>query len=174
MPTDQPITPKHRLRWYQFSLRTLLIFVTLFACACSWFAVKKQQANRQKEAVQALERHGYHITYDYEHYGISRNYYVPTPAPDWIVKLVGKDFLYDVYGVGATISLPIMQFHMPALTDADMTVFEQLPRLRTLRFRNKYGNPAKITDKGLAHLQKLKYLEDLELIDTLVTEAGVQ
>jgi len=28
------------LRWYQFSLRTLLVFVTLCAMACSWLGVK--------------------------------------------------------------------------------------------------------------------------------------
>lgn len=43
-------------RWYQFSLRTLLIFVTLFAISCSWFAVKLQQARRQREAVEKIRK----------------------------------------------------------------------------------------------------------------------
>jgi hypothetical protein len=38
---------KRKLRWNQFSLRSLLIFVTVFAFACSWLSVKRQQAKRQ-------------------------------------------------------------------------------------------------------------------------------
>jgi hypothetical protein len=37
--TEQPANPKPKRRWYQYSLRTLLICVTLFAVACSWFAI---------------------------------------------------------------------------------------------------------------------------------------
>jgi hypothetical protein len=148
--------------------------VTVFAIFCSWFTVKKQQADRQKAAVQALKSHGYHITYDYEHYSTVVGYDKPTPAPHWIVELVGKDFLYDVYGVGEPISLPLMKFHVPALSDADMTVFEQLPRLRTIRLCNKFGNPANITDKGLAPLKNIKSLESLDLCDTQVTDAGIR
>jgi hypothetical protein len=36
---EKPV--KRKLRWYQYSLRTLLIVVTLFAVACSWSAVSK-------------------------------------------------------------------------------------------------------------------------------------
>jgi hypothetical protein len=95
------------------------------------------------------------------------------PAPDWIVNWVGKDFLYDVYSVGEPISLPLLKFHVPALTDADMAVFEHLPRLRTIRLCNKFGNPAKITDPGMAPLKKLKLLEILDLNDTPVTDAEI-
>lgn len=172
---DQPDKPKGKLRWYQFSLRSLLIVVTLFGFACSWFTVKKQQADRQKAAVNVLESHGYEITYDYEHYSTEPGYDKPTPAPNWLVNLVGKDFLYEVYSVGEPISLPgCIKQQMPAFTDADMAIFEQLPKLRTIRFCNRYGNPAKITDKGLAQQEKLKFLEELNLYDTQVTDAGIR
>ena len=171
---DQFSKPKDKLRWYQYSLRTLLICVTLFAVFCSWFAVKKQQADRQKKAVQALESHGYHIGYYYGDYATVRSYDDPMPAPDWFVSLVGKDFLYDVHSVGETISLPTMKFHVPAMTDADMVAFDQLPQLQNVRFRNIRGNPAKITDEGISHLVNLKDLEFLDLSDTLVTDAGLK
>jgi hypothetical protein len=175
MPFEQQSAkPKRKLRWYQYSMRTLLICVTLFAIFCGWYAVQEQKADRQKAAVKTLENHGYHITYDYEHYSTVVGYDKPTPAPNWIVELVGKDFLYDVYGVGEPISLPLMKFHVPALTDADMAVFEQLPRLRTLKLCNKFGNPAKITDQGLASLKNLKCLESLDICDTQVTDAGIK
>jgi hypothetical protein len=36
-PTDH--LPEPKLRWYQYSLRTLLLFVTLFAIVCSLFTI---------------------------------------------------------------------------------------------------------------------------------------
>jgi hypothetical protein len=64
MSVTRTSTPKRKLRWYQFSLRTLLIGVTLVACACSWLAVKMQQARRQKEAVEAIGKAGGAIRYE--------------------------------------------------------------------------------------------------------------
>jgi len=34
-PEPQPAVPKPKLRWFQFSLRTLLVFVTLVSALCS-------------------------------------------------------------------------------------------------------------------------------------------
>jgi hypothetical protein len=162
-----------RLRWYQFRLRSLLIFVAIVAIFCSWYAVKKRQADRQKSAVAELRRHGYAIEYDYEHFATQRSYDIPIPAPAWIVNLVGKDFLYDVYGVGGPISL-IARYPLPALIDDDLTVLARLPNLRRLDFSNVCGNPAKITDEGLSQLANLKALESLDLSNTQVTDAGLK
>src|SRR5689334_3642805 len=49
-------TPKNR--WYQFSLRTLLIFVTLLAAGPgSWVIYERGRAQRQKKAVALLNQH---------------------------------------------------------------------------------------------------------------------
>ena len=53
MPTS---TPKRR--WYQYSLRALLVFVVLCAVACSWFATRLRRAHRQREALAAIQRLG--------------------------------------------------------------------------------------------------------------------
>jgi len=37
-------TPKPTRRWFQYSLRTLLVLVTVCAIPCSWLGVKVQQA----------------------------------------------------------------------------------------------------------------------------------
>jgi hypothetical protein len=174
---DDSAKPKGKLRWYQFSLRTLLMFVTLVAGLCSWYAAKRRQADRQAAAVKTLESHGYHIQYDYDYNydPLHRTCDIPTPHPNWLVQLVGYDFLYDVYAVGGRATLPdCIKCREPALTDADMAAFEQLPELRVIKLCNIYGNPAKATDKGIAHLKKLKSLEFLDLSDTLVTDAGVR
>lgn len=69
-------------RRYQFSLRTLLIIVTLFAVACSWFAVKMRQAKKQKEAVEAILKWGNNarIYYDWQ-LGASGNAAKPPIQP---------------------------------------------------------------------------------------------
>jgi hypothetical protein len=58
MTNNQLTSPKPTCRWFQYSLRTLMIIVTLFAIACSWFAVKMQQARRQREAVGRVQVQG--------------------------------------------------------------------------------------------------------------------
>lgn len=60
----KPVAQK--LRWYQFSLRSLLIFVTLVAFACSWFAVRLTRACSQERAVKRLLELKAEILYDHE------------------------------------------------------------------------------------------------------------
>jgi hypothetical protein len=55
MATDHP---KPKRRWYQYSLRTLLIAVTLFAIPCGWLAVKMQEKRREWEVVAEIEKLG--------------------------------------------------------------------------------------------------------------------
>ena len=45
---------KQKRPWFQFSLRTLLVFVTLCALLCSWVTVKTKQARRQREAKERV------------------------------------------------------------------------------------------------------------------------
>ena len=49
MSTNDSPPPKPKRRWYQYSLRTLFIFMVLVAVACSW-------ARKQWEARQVLKR----------------------------------------------------------------------------------------------------------------------
>ncbi len=62
----QPAVPKRNPRWFQYSLRTLLIVVTLFAIPCSWLAVKRQQAKREREAAAEIVKLGGVVHYDWQ------------------------------------------------------------------------------------------------------------
>jgi hypothetical protein len=44
----------HR-RWFQYSLRSLMLFTLLCALLCSWFAVKMEKARKQRQAVAVIE-----------------------------------------------------------------------------------------------------------------------
>ena len=70
-----------KLRWYQYSLRTLLVFVTLLCTvACSWIGVKLRQAERQRTVVEAITKLGGDVGWCIR------------PGPAWLQPLLGDDY----------------------------------------------------------------------------------
>jgi hypothetical protein len=175
-------TPKRR--WFQYSLRTLLVFVTLCAFACSWLAVKLQQARRQWEAVDAIQRLGGGVLYDWQ---VDANLNVlpnpQPPGPKWLRSLSGYDFFQSVSSVflpgGVTDKelqhvkgfngLQQLWLFGARITDAGV---EQLKDFNRLRELNVAGTP--ITDAGLQHLAGLNRLQRLSLDHSQITDAGMQ
>ena len=51
-PHAKPAPPKHKLRWCQFSLRSLLIFMVVAAIPCAWLGKKIEHKRREREAVE--------------------------------------------------------------------------------------------------------------------------
>ena len=105
--------PKPKRRWLQFSLRTLLVFVTLSAFASGWFVVKMQRARRQREAVKAIVEAGGRVWYDYEVNAPTGSVPKP-PGPAWMRKLLGENRLRG-------ISMPISLF-LRALTTCQFLI----------------------------------------------------
>ena len=56
--TDETHNTKPRRRWFQFSLRTLLIVVTLSAVPLGWVGWKLEQGRRQRAAIAWVEKMG--------------------------------------------------------------------------------------------------------------------
>ena len=48
------MTDKPKLRWYQYSLRSLFILTTLVACACSWYAYEMNEAAKRRAAIEEI------------------------------------------------------------------------------------------------------------------------
>src|SRR5208282_2405442 len=92
-------TPKPKLRWFQFSLRTLLVFVTLCAIPCSWLAIVVQQAKRERAAVATIEKLG------------GRVVWTNPIGPVWLRSVLGNDF-------GRSVEKVYLQD--PQVTDADL------------------------------------------------------
>jgi hypothetical protein len=194
IPTaDIPAKPKPKLRWYQFSLRTLLLFVTLFACACSWFAVKMRQAKIQKETVEKLEKFGCDIEYDWEMRAPKKTIIKSTIAPRWLQKLLGADFFSKVTGVDTDQhfwgdeemlyfkGLPDLQtisIHNAGMTDAGLESLKDLAELRILNISigmNQLDDyQLSITDAGLKHLRGLRQLINLNLTTGEITGDGLE
>ncbi|MCX7424781.1 MAG: hypothetical protein NTW96_04010 [Planctomycetia bacterium] len=155
-PEPTPEKPRPRCRWFQYSLRSLLLLVTVCAIGCSWFMVKMQAANRQREAVKSLRKFPGHIQYDYQR---SDNRREP-PGPPVLRRLLGDDFFAHVEFVclGADEDF----------TEADAVCLASLPLLKDLRLCGAW-----ISDTGLAHLEGLSQLETLDLSFTKVSDAGL-
>jgi hypothetical protein len=152
-------TPKHRLRWYQFTIRSLLVLMVLVAVAGSWFAWKKQQVERERAAVDRVkEMRGWAI-YDWEWESGGKLDAHP-PGPAWLRAWLGDDFFAHVISVSVSGT---------TVTDAGLEHLKVLKQLETLGLEN-----TQVTDAGLEHLGGLTQLNSLVLSGTKVTDAGLE
>jgi hypothetical protein len=183
------MTAKPKLRWYQFSLRSLFILMTLVACACSWYAYEMNEAAKRRAVIEKIEKLG----------GFVR-YYDPTDTTtpveyrrgeppkwySWLRKLHGDQHLGNAvgFGVGRMVE-PVTDAGMmdiagltelesitlcrSQITDAGLVYLKDLARLKRLTIVSPH-----ITDAGLVHLQGLSKLERLSLYGTQVTDEGVR
>ena len=172
---------------FQFSIRSLMLFVAVVAVVCSWFTVKMQGAARQREVVKAVEKGGGRVVYDY-HLNAEGNLIafpktgIPEPSgPGWLRNLLGVDFFWDVKWVrcrqftdaglvklkGLT-SLSELWLHGTQVTDAGLVHLKGLTNLQDLRLTS-----TQVSDAGLVNLKGLTSLQNLNLTRTQVTDAGL-
>jgi Leucine-rich repeat (LRR) protein len=164
LPTaEQNTKPKRKLRWYQYSLRSLLIVVTLFAFACSWFTVQMQKARRQQEAVRILSKYDYVIGYDSE-------------TPRYARNSLGKNIFYNVVVVGDVHEYEKLRCgngHPRGIPESELALFQNLPQLRTLNLNHFDIYSTQSIDKGITYIENLKMLEILDLSGSDITDAGL-
>jgi hypothetical protein len=169
---SEPRTPKPRLRWYQYRLRTLLIVMTLLAI---WMAHISHRARQQKLAVERILRLDGVIKYDYEEPTANfpdcitrdssiREFLTPTPppppGPTWLRSLLGEDYFQTVVALGLCNSI---------VNDGDLSVLLNLPDLKILRLDNN-----NFTDDALAYVKKLNKLEILYIRGTAISDQGLE
>jgi len=176
--------PKSRRRWYQYSLRTLLIVVTLAGCGFGWLGWKVREARQQQSAVAVIEKLGGRVIYDY---GFdSQGNELPTatpPGPAWLRSLVGDDcfrcvccvYLDITPGKSADLQYLKCFTHLNNLeisdtqaADGGLEYLKGLAELGYLRIRGP-----QVTDAVLEHLKCLTQLKLLTLDGTQVTDAGL-
>jgi len=151
-----------RRRWLWYGLATLLGLIALVAIAMSWFAVKLEQARKQRAAVEAIRRLGGVVYYDYQVY-FDKSQNAPPPGPEWLRERFGVDFIATVQEV----------FLSDSLDDAGLQQldehFKALPRLETLGIGG-----TNVTDAGLKHLAGLSQVKRLSIWGTSITDSGLE
>ncbi len=149
--------PKPKRRWLQFSLRTLMIVVTVF---CILLGTVVKRARDQRQAVEAIREAGGLIVYDYE-----RDQRGP-PGPEWLRRLAGIDLFAKVVSVSA--DHPSIG-GSATMTDKEMVHLTLFPDLQSLDLQGQNN----VTDVGVGHLRGLKQLETLWLSNTNISDDGV-
>jgi len=145
------MTATLKRRWYQFSLKTLMMMMVLLCLGPDGYvAFEQNKVHRQKEAVEAIEKLGGVVEY-------GRNL---STRPAILRQILGDDTIGMVESV---------DFWNPAqVTDTDLVHLARLQRLETLHLNN-----SQVTDVGLKHLASLRDLSILYLDDTQITDAGL-
>lgn len=177
--------PRPCRRWFRFSLRTLLLMVTFGAAAFGWLGINLRAAQRQRDAVAAVQKLGGFVGYDYQMDSAGNlDANAVAPAPAWLRKIAGDDFFADVThvylcGCGASDETLVQIGGLPRLeslnvsytkiTDDGLANLAGLMELRSLRLWN-----TRVTDTGFAKLRRLTKLRSLSLAETRVTDAALR
>jgi len=130
-----------RLR-FQFSVRWLVVLVVAVAIPSCWLTVKMRQAERQRQAVEAIRKAGGVVFYDFHFLKDEKAYAImeqEPPTPAWLRQVVGNDFFSEVH---------VVFFDNPEQVGDD--VLERIGRLRKLKQLRLSDSP--VTDVGLKHL----------------------
>ena len=151
--TNPAQAARPRRRRFRYSLRTLLVVVTLVGVV---LGVWVQRAERQRRAVAAMREDGGKVMYDYEE-SRPRAVNGDLPGPDWLCRLLGVDYFANVTHAHLSRSA----------TDATLSHLGDLTSLKSL-----WLDGTQVTDTGLAHLTGLARLQELDLSGTQVTDAG--
>ncbi len=135
---------KRKRRWFQFSLRSLMIFTAIVAVEFGWLGSKIAKKRQEQALVAGIREHGGGVEYD-------------SSVPTSLRWLLGGNFFNDV--------------QYAWITRADDATLRSLAELTRLRGLHLFADG--VTDAGLANLKGLAQLQWLYVDNTLVTDAGL-
>jgi hypothetical protein len=185
--------PKRKRRWFQFSLRTLLIFTVVCAIGAAWVATRMEQKRRELNAVETVVRLGGCANFSDDCYDdgllhMSPAEYEPPGLLTRLLRVAGLDSDFHVVHVhfrGGT--------ERTSVKDSDLTMLTAFPHLLDLELsdveigddglryaaaltelRNLDLRRTRVTDAGLRYLAELKELKSIDLDGTHVTSQGIE
>ncbi len=146
------------------------------------------KARKQRNIVEFLEVNGGKVTYDWE-----LRYSNSPPGPDWLHRLLGKDFFGHVHSVNLFQGGgPPRRSGSPALDNELIASAARLPKLKVFAFCEAQATDAGVacladtqslegvilwgenfTDNCLQHFAELPSLKVLELVNSNLTDAGM-
>ncbi len=156
-------TTHPKRRFFRYSLRTLMIVVTLF---CIWLGITAKRAREQKYAVEAIRELGGMVFYEHQaipFFAIGRSppgFTIVEPGPKWLRRFIGDEYFFTV----SLVNLGELK-----TDDASLAAIKRLTNVKTLDLRN-----TQVTDIGLKHLKGWTDLTSLNLRDTNITDAGLE
>ena len=178
---DSP--PKPKRRWYQFSLRTLIVSVVIGGAVFGWIGMRMNQARDNRERVAAVEK-------AVDEIGTPRG--EVESEYKQLRSATCLEELFDDPGspddpVGV-LNVSIVTLSGTDVTDADLEHLKEFTDLKQLALCSMFhffisgsGRSADdppqlfdVTDTGLEHLKSLTNLEDLGLADSKITDAGLE
>ena len=181
--SEKPTSRRSRLPRFQFSVRTLLVLITLAALGLG-LGVRAWQRRRDLETIRGEMQGGVSYTFEVDpKTGEFLDDAVP-PGPQWLRECVGEpryeDLFCNVYGIaiGRYVTNPLRRTppkdELSPITDKHLEQLgKMLPRLTRLRAL-AVATSSKVTDVGLAHLQGVAQLRILDLNESQLTSAGLQ
>lgn len=138
-----PASPHHR-RWFQFRLRTLLVFMTLAAFPLAWLHQEKIQRQREQEVADWVDQlSGHTLFHNHDRFQYNKN-------RGKIDRYLDAQFGYLV---------KVVELYETSV--ADLTPLARLERLQ-------YLSIAKTGVKDISPLSKMEHLNFLNLINTRV------
>jgi len=172
-----------RRRWFRYSMRTMLVVVTVL---CVLLALVIVPAERQRRTVQKIRALGSasKAVYDYEYEG-RRGWGAELRGPEWLRRWIGVDYFQHVVSVHLQLSpggevtpddlsnlsglRHLAVYGMPITDDG----LHKLARLRNLESLS-FGDSSEITDRGLEHLSSLTELTHLFVASNQITGEGLR
>jgi internalin A len=172
---------KPNRHWYQFSLRTVFVVMTLLALALAAWLQFIEPAERQRAMVRRVERIGGYVRYadapsDERWPRPTLRHWLPRDYFDALIEInldatkatITKATDGDLVDLHRHDQLQEVWLNGTEVTDATVKKLSALTKLRVVNLRN-----TKASDEGLASLAELPQLQILNLRDTKVTGEGL-
>ena len=165
----------HRRRFVRFSLRTLLVVLTLVA---GFLSIQVNRANHQRAVVRWLAENNASVSYDWQFYeradgvklfiGDSGN---QPPGPIWLRRQIGDEYFQSVIGIDASVGdvsqlAGLTELEWLTLRETPVSDITPLARLKRLERLNLIDTQV----RNLSPLSGLSNLEGLHLIGSPVTD----
>ncbi|MCY2995297.1 MAG: hypothetical protein NTY19_46660 [Planctomycetota bacterium] len=165
---EPTVTAKRKRRWFQYSLRTLLLLMLLFGVGLGWFAREVRQSRAYRQAVMAADIA--RMEAEKQRMAAEQQGMVAAvaqmEAERAARKTVAEKAELEIQQLSGRVTG--LDLSSTKVTDAGLIHLEGLTQLQTLNLGS-----TSITDAGLAHLKGLTKLQELDLSSTKVTDAGV-